>query len=295
MAEERYGRSDEPQGDRYGRREQQGYDDDRTRGGGRDRDRGDQGRYAARDGGDRYSAGGGYSGGSDRYRGDDGRDAARREQGHGRQPQGYTSDDRGFAQRAGDEVRSWFGDEDAERRREADARQDERQGGTRETHHHDRDYHDWRTRQIAAFDRDYAEYREHNQSKFHTEFSSWRTERQSQRDQLNRVEEHMEVVGADGEHVGTVDKVRGDRVILTKNDADAGGRHHSVPSSWIRSVDGKVTLAKTAAEAKQQWRDEERSGAMFGGQGGTGEGDDRQTGGRDGGGPDLNRSFSGTY
>jgi hypothetical protein len=34
-------------------------------------------------------------------------------------------DDRGFFDRAGDEVRSWFGDDDAERRRERDARRDE--------------------------------------------------------------------------------------------------------------------------------------------------------------------------
>jgi hypothetical protein len=34
-------------------------------------------------------------------------------------------DDRGFFDRAGDEVRSWFGDDDAEQRRERDARRDE--------------------------------------------------------------------------------------------------------------------------------------------------------------------------
>ena len=70
-------------------------------------------------------------------------------------------------------------------------------------------------------------------------------------------------------HVGTVDKVRGDRIVLTKNDADAGGRHHSIPSRWIDKVeDNKVTLSKTADEAKQHWRDEENNQAMFGDQGG---------------------------
>ena len=39
--------------------------------------------------------------------------------GHGR------NEDRGFFERAGDEVASWFGDEDAERRRRMDARQDD--------------------------------------------------------------------------------------------------------------------------------------------------------------------------
>ena len=36
-----------------------------------------------------------------------------------------SDDDRGFFDRAGDEVRSWFGDDDAERRREMDMRRDE--------------------------------------------------------------------------------------------------------------------------------------------------------------------------
>lgn len=42
----------------------------------------------------------------------------------------HQHDDRGFFARAGDEVRSWFGDEEAERRREQDARQWEREHGT---------------------------------------------------------------------------------------------------------------------------------------------------------------------
>ena len=37
---------------------------------------------------------------------------------YGRPPQGNDQDDRGFLDRAGDEVRSWFGDEEAERRRQ---------------------------------------------------------------------------------------------------------------------------------------------------------------------------------
>ncbi len=209
----------------------------------------------------------------DNYRGQQqGRDADRG--GYGRQPQGYDYEDRGFLARAGDEVRSWFGDDDAERRREMDSRYDERhdqsqgsggqsQYGNR-SRHHDDDYHSWRTGQIAALDRDYDEYRRENRSKFENEFSSWRTTRQGQRDQLNRVKEHQEVVGSDGAHVGTVDKVRGDRILLTRNDADAGGQHHSIPSSWVQSVDDKVTLTKSADDAKAAWRDEDRNQAMFG-------------------------------
>lgn len=220
------------------------------------------------------------------YGRDDGRSDTYRRRDRGR-PEGYDYDDRDFFSRAGDEVRSWFGDEEAERRREMDSRYDERQGGGRwdSPYARDDDYHSWRRSQIDALDRDYDEYRRENRSKFENEFGSWRNERQTQRSALSKVNEHMDVVGSDGEHVGTVDKVRGDRIILTKSDADAGGRHHSIPSRWIQSVDDKVTIRKTGEEAKSHWRDEER-GAFFG------ENREEDTSN----GPHiLNRSFSGTY
>ncbi len=211
---------------------------------------------------------------------DDDRQArARGNRDYGRQPQGYDYQDRGFFSRAGDEVRSWFGDEDAERRREADSRYDERYYADQGRTDRDDHYHSWRAGQIAALDRDYDEYRQENRSRFENEFSSWRTNRQTQRDSLSRVNEHDEVVGSDGSHVGTVDKVRGDRILLTKNDADAGGQHHSIPSSWIQTVaDKKVTLSKTADQAKAQWRAEESNQALFG-YGDRTRGDDAQRGG----------------
>lgn len=259
-----------------------GYDPDRERGRSSAREY-----YAAdhddREREDRYGARG-YRGGRDYdarttsgsrgYRSQ--YDSGRR--GRERGPEGYSYDDRGFFDRAGDEVRSWFGDEEAERRRAADARYDARYGndwGAR-----DEDYHGWRRRQIDDLDRDYHEYRRENQTRFENEFGNWRNERQGQRSSLQRVSEHMEVVGSDGAHIGTVDKVRGDRIVLTKSDPDAGGHHHSIPSRWIQTVDDKVTIRKTADEAKAAWRDEERSGAIFG---------DRD------GAHDRNRSFSGNW
>ncbi|KQN24826.1 hypothetical protein ASE86_00545 [Sphingomonas sp. Leaf33] len=212
---------------------------------------------------------------------------------YGRAPQGYDYQDRGFMARAGDEVRSWFGDEEAERRREYDQRYDERMGNTN-AYGRDDDYHSWRRGQIDALDRDYSEYRRENGKKFENEFGSWRSNRQTQRDSLSKVTEHMEVVGSDGTHVGTVDKVRGDRIILTKTDVAAGGRHHSIPSSWISSVDDKVKITKSSDEAKKQWKDEEESGAMFGDSSAT----DNRASNRDAddtGTTNLNKSFSGTY
>jgi hypothetical protein len=204
---------------------------------------------------------------------------------------GYGSQDRGFFDRAGDEVRSWFGDEEAERRRLMDERYDRdsdrgfaTQGQVRRSRHdHDPHYRTWRDRQLETLDNDYDEYRREHQSKFDTEFGSWRQSRQGQRDQLTRVTEHQEVVGSDGEHVGTVDHVRGDHILLTKSDVDAGGRHHSIPSSWIVSVDDKVKVAKTADQAKAHWRDEQRNedGGLFG------RDEDRNR--------NPSRSFSGTF
>ncbi|MDB5701178.1 MAG: hypothetical protein JWL66_1377 [Sphingomonadales bacterium] len=217
--------------------------------------------------------------------------------------------DRGFLDRAGDEVRSWFGDDDAERRRERDNRdsgtpdynnENYGRGGTRggaldgssrsRQADHDPHYSNWRQQQIDALDRDYHEYRQHSQAKFENDFGTWRSERQSQRSLLDQVEKHHEVVGSDGEHVGTVDKVKGDRIILTRNDVDAGGHHHSIPSIWLKSADGgRVTISKTAAEAKQAWRDEDRN-TVFG------SNNDRGNQGDSNDGPHvLNRSFSGTY
>jgi hypothetical protein len=150
--------------------------------------------------------------------------------------------------------------------------------------HHDPHYSEWRQRQIDELDRDYDDYRREHQSKFDSEFGGWRQQRQSQRQMLGRVTEHMTVVGSDGEHVGTVDKVRGDKIILTKNDEKAGGVHHSIPCSWVETVDDKVTLNKSSDEAFRQWTDEDSNRALF----------ERPDQGSDG--PHmLNRSFSGTY
>ena len=71
----------------------------------------------------------------------------------------------------------------------------------------------------------------------------------------------------------------------------AGGRHHSIPCGWITSVDDKVMLNKSAEEAQQAWRDEDRNQARsgYGDNAKGGKSDDMSTD------RNLNRSFSGTY
>ena len=71
---------------------------------------------------------------------------------------------------------------------------------------------------------------------------------------MAQINEHMQVVGSDGQHVGTVDHLDGDTSIkLTKNDTDAGGQHHWLPLAWVDHVDQVVHLNKPAQEAMQQW------------------------------------------
>ena len=244
----------------------------------------------------------------DRMRGrDEDRYDMRRDRPRGRRAD-YDRDDRDFFDRAGDEVRSWFGDESAERRREMDERYGYSGDGYKNQHFgfersfdsvndgyrrpyrrsgrafgrssmdndsdynsrrygrssherdndraemydydrgygqnrwgrsqtqneytrdggrdrdrdytRDRDYDEWRSRQIDAFDRDYDEWRQENQSRFNDEFSSWRQTRQQKREQLRNLDRDTQVVGSDGEVIGTVSSVQGDRMIMKGEDND---------------------------------------------------------------------------
>lgn len=64
------------------------------------------------------------------------------------------------------------------------------------------------------------------------------------------IREHMEVIGADGVHVGTVDKVEGDRIKLTKRDSGQGkheGHHHYLEMGLVAGIEGnKVRLSANA-------------------------------------------------
>lgn len=66
----------------------------------------------------------------------------------------------------------------------------------------------------------------------------------------SQIKEHMEVIGADGVHVGTVDKVDGHRIKLTKADSGQGsheGHHHFISTGLIAGVEGdKVRLSANA-------------------------------------------------
>lgn len=80
----------------------------------------------------------------------------------------------------------------------------------------------------------------------------------------SRIREHAEVIGADGVHVGTVDKVEGDRIKLTRRDSGEGqheGHHHFLPLALVADVeDGAVRLSATAAVATEMFEEEEDGG-----------------------------------
>jgi hypothetical protein len=68
----------------------------------------------------------------------------------------------------------------------------------------------------------------------------------------NDIKEHMEVVGSDGDHVGTVDHCEGPNIIkLTKNDPVA--EHHYIPMACVTRVDQQVHLAHPGNEARSHW------------------------------------------
>jgi len=65
-----------------------------------------------------------------------------------------------------------------------------------------------------------------------------------------KIREHAEVIGADGVHVGTVDRLEGQRIKLTKADSGEGahkGHHHFIPLSLVADIEGgKIRLSANA-------------------------------------------------
>ena len=80
---------------------------------------------------------------------------------------------------------------------------------------------------------------------------------------IEQVREGMEIIGADGVHLGTVDRVEGHRIKLTKADSGQGsheGHHHFLSIGLIAGVEGdKVRLSANADNA--ELFEEEEDGA----------------------------------
>jgi hypothetical protein len=77
-----------------------------------------------------------------------------------------------------------------------------------------------------------------------------------------RVKKNMQVIGADGVYIGTVDRVTGNRIRLVKNDSGEGrhkGHHHYIDLGLVADIEGQ-TVRLSAAAATAVTFEEEASG-----------------------------------
>ena len=78
---------------------------------------------------------------------------------------------------------------------------------------------------------------------------------------IDQVREGMEVIGADGVHLGTVDRVEGSRNKLTRADSGQGGHeghHHFLAAGLVAEVEGdKVRLSANSDVAAELFEEEQ--------------------------------------
>ena len=78
----------------------------------------------------------------------------------------------------------------------------------------------------------------------------------------SKIREHMQVIGADGVNVGTVDRVEGNRIKLTMASSGQGshsGHHHYISMGLVADIEGdsvrlsaKADVAVTMEEERDQ-------------------------------------------
>lgn len=68
---------------------------------------------------------------------------------------------------------------------------------------------------------------------------------------LTQIREHMDIVGADGVHIGTVDRVEGDRIKMTRADSGSHGDHHHYFSAGLIAAveNNRVRLSASGSAA----------------------------------------------
>lgn len=77
---------------------------------------------------------------------------------------------------------------------------------------------------------------------------------------FENIREHMEVIGADGVHLGTVDRVEGDRIKLIRADSGMGHEehHHYIPRGLVADIEGdRVRLSANGDVAADLFEQEE--------------------------------------
>jgi hypothetical protein len=76
----------------------------------------------------------------------------------------------------------------------------------------------------------------------------------------SKIKEHAEIIGADGVHVGTVDRVEGDRIKLTKRDSGEGkheGHHHYLDLSLVAEIEGDTVRLSANADVAITFEEED--------------------------------------
>ncbi len=74
------------------------------------------------------------------------------------------------------------------------------------------------------------------------------------------VREHMEVIGADGVRIGTVDRVEGDRIKLTRSESLGSheGHHHFISRGLVADVEGDRVRLSANADVAVTFEEEEQ-------------------------------------
>jgi len=76
------------------------------------------------------------------------------------------------------------------------------------------------------------------------------------------IREDMEVIGADGVHVGTVDRVEGGRIKLTRADSGQGSHedhHHYISLGLVATVEGDRVRLSANADVAVQFEEEKEA------------------------------------
>ena len=74
----------------------------------------------------------------------------------------------------------------------------------------------------------------------------------------------MEVIGADGVHVGTIDRIEEHRIKLTRKDSGEGsheGHHHFLATGLVAEVEGDKVRLSTKGDVAVTLFEEEETGA----------------------------------
>ncbi|MBA3669012.1 MAG: DUF2171 domain-containing protein [Sphingomonas sp.] len=80
------------------------------------------------------------------------------------------------------------------------------------------------------------------------------------------IRDRMEVIGADGVHIGTVDRVDGDRIKLTRHDSGAAheDHHHYIPRGLVAEVEGDKVRLSANGDVVAALFEEEKDGKPIG-------------------------------